>query len=1792
MSKKCLSLVLVLSMVLQLVCMIPAMATETTEPEVIRTYIVNDSFDTGLDGWVYGPGTIREGSLDWDENGYMVLTRTTEASDTANTNTMVKADRDFADVALEGNKIVIEARVKTTGNESGANNARLRMNLPVEEKYITYSDTVNYLGWAGGTIAHFDATDSTVKYKNSSYSTAALMENVAADEWVNIKAVIDGTDGNLQNYTISAWKDNDEANAVTTTGGSLKEFKNQIYDAENALDGNETTATMYTALESLNFTLNSNASSITVDYIRAYTEKEVTDATATIVGGILLDTTDAINIQFNTTAAITSLPEGAVTVEGVEGPAFFNPETKILNITPAETLTAGKEYTVTFDREALREAGINLLGKETLKFKAKGYGVTYFIDDDFNANGDIGNWKLVYGTETGKNITLKQTNLEDGTGVMEFASDRYSARTTTTSPTISSNFKDINFTGAEEIVIETRFMATGGVDSSEVAGTLGYFKFNQPEDKSLAGITPPSNGGGYLGSQGGTLIAIKDTGFEYKKTNGYTTGNANSNLAAGEWINAKIVMTPNEGTYGTYSITTWADGKEDEAVTMTDGTMQENAIAFYDPQAYVDNGSSNEGLTATKHTALKNLLYVIDKYSNTYYIDYIKGYTELAPEMTMSATLKASLIDNAAPVVFNIVTEDDITAIPAGAFTIDGVDLAESFDANAKTLTLTPEAELAKGATYTVNVDATALYNAGIDYTGAETFTIKTIGMGKNYLINDNFDTEGNLGDWVIGDMSAESGKTVTLSQKTVDGNGVMSLASDRYSTLTSYNTPSVFNDIDDTKLADNKIVIETRIKALGGTDSAGNAGNMVDLHLNRPNDVNYLGDNSNHNYVGWAGGTMLRLGGLNATDISNVGYKSTDAPYATKALSSTMGYNQWVNVKITLDKTTSKYDITIWEDGKEDEAIVKVNTAGEYATLKEYRQAHYDIENFRDAELAGTLDSYTYKTYHEFMKSLSFSMPKWSNELLVDYFKAYIEVEPTETVSAEIAEKLIATTDAVNVKLTASTAITALPEGVAAINGVEATESFDAATQTLTLTPAAELTKGTAYTVTVNTDALYDAGYKYTGETSLSFRTIGVGTNYFLNDDFNTAGDLGNWKLVYGTEGGKNITFQQTTMPDGTGVMEFGADRYSSAATTSSPTISNDFADIDLDTNRIVIETRYKSVGGGTKANGDAGSRHYFKFNQPEDKSLAGYSAAGGYLGANGGTLIEQTQDGVKYKSGAYSTSIHDANLVAGEWINAKIVIDNTDGVYSDYTLTTWEDGNVANAVTTTGTMNENGNYYYNPTLFKDEDTTNDWTRHKTLQNLLFVLREYSDTMYIDYVKAGIVVDYNVRATIDCGPTVEVGQPINVKFVSEDAIESVPANAVTIAGVETTNVFDAETQTLTVTPDTTLTEGTTYVLTVNEDVLEASAEGLVLTGVKTFNIRARGERETGKVISDDFNDGTTEGWTIGAANDAYKAGMDVVDVDGEEGNKALKVTMSAIAAGDGNQPNVTRVLGNGIDLKDGEWVTINTRIKRTDGLNYYLKANRPDEISQVLHEYEWSAYTLMGAETKVQTVTSTGALGGVDGAYTYRPSDPNGAAIPSEWVTYTITFKPETGCYWISAALDDGTVITNERVGAIYVAGTALEKMFGTTPVGNAGYDFLDSLTFVPMAGCTGELLIDYVNVSITNTNVIAESALTVGGEVIEEITAGTTVKPQFTVNEEGSYALISALYIDGVLEDTHINPVTVTADGLNYTEEDGYAIPSALEGKYEIKAFVWNAIDGLKPVSTVAQAESAAND
>ncbi len=1373
MTKKCLSLILVLSMVLQLCCMVPTLAEET---EIVRTYFINDDFNVSgdLGNWKYVYGdqsgktiTFKQTTME-DETGVMEFGADRWSSQSGEASPTIS--NDFEDIDLDTNKIVIETRYKSNGDGTNKNGETgslnwLRFNMPEDVALATdrtvNDKTISYFGSKTGVLLSYGS--SGVGYKSGAYATTVHDATLTSGQWVNAKIVIDNTDGTVSDYTLTTWKDNDETNAVTVTGTML-ENGNYYYNPELYMDDDTTNdQTRHKTFQNLLFSMCQYSDTMYIDYVKGYTEKEIkyVNATAKLQGGMLIDTTDAVKVKFTSDSAITSIPEAAVTIDGVEATASFDADTQVYTLTPETALTPGQIYTVSLDKELLKSAYITLKGQSSLKLQVKGYGINYFIDDNFDSDGDLGNWKYVYGDRnsdnSSKNITFKQTTMEDGTGVMEFSADSWSSQSGQASPTISSDFADIDL-DTNKIVIETRYKSLGGgTNKSGATGAMNLFKFNQPEDVALA--TDRNVKGteiSYFGKKAGVLVQYGSSGLGYKSSS-WGAETFDSTLTAGQWVNAKIVIDNTDGTKNDYTLTTWKDNDEANAVNTT-GTLLTDSNYYYNPELFIDEDTSND---YTRYKSLDNLLFSICQYSDTMYVDYIKGYAESKPEFSMSASVKYPLIDDDDSILINIETDDEITAIPEGMFTIDGVTLTESYDADTKTLTLTPVDVLDKKTDYTINVNSDGLYGAGIEYTGEDTLTFSTTGYGINYYINDDFNTEGDLGNWkyVYGD---QSGKNITFKQTTMDdGTGVMEFGADRWSSQSGEASPTISNDFADIDLDTNKIVIETRYKSNGGgTMKDGSTGALNWLRFNMPEDVSIITDKvidgKSCSYIGSKTGVLLQYGA------SGVGYKT--GAYQTTVHDATLTAGQWVNAKIVIDNTDGvnyDYTVTTWKDGSETEAITVTGV------IIENGNYFYDPELFLDEDPENDL------TRHKEFKNLLFSICQYSDTMYIDYIKCYTEVAPENDMSATLANGLINKNDAVVINLETETEISKLPNGVFTIDGVETNAVFDAEAMTVTLTPVEELAEKVTYTINVNEALLWEAGINYTGET-LTFKTIGKGYNYFVNDDFNTAGDLGNWKYVYGNQDGKNITFKQTTMEDGTGVMEFGADRWSSQSGEASPTISNDFADIDLDTNKIVIETRYKSNGGGTNKNGATGAQNWLRFNMPEDLAFVtdknydnGFKMS--YFGSKTGVLLQYGASGVAYKSSAYQTTVHDATLTAGQWVNAKIVIDNTDGINYDYTVTTWKDGNEKDAITVTGMIIENGDYYYNPELYLDDDPENDQKRHKTLQNLLFSICQYSDTMYIDYVKAAIVVDSvegEAKLTVDGEEIEEITAGTTVKPV------------------------------------------------------------------------------------------------------------------------------------------------------------------------------------------------------------------------------------------------------------------------------------------------------------------------------------------------------------------------------------------------------------------------------------------
>ncbi len=1089
-------------------------------------------------------------------------------------------------------------------------------------------------------------------------------------------------------------------------------------DETSTVEGTYTPDTTDWTKGTIEFTGLGNATITITDYYFCtpttieITVAEPAVATAKILGGILFDTTDTINIEFNTDGVIDAIDDDAVTIEGADTSAVFNSETKILSLTPVKPFIAGKEYTVSFNSEALRKIGI-ALSKETLTFSVKTHGVNCFINDDFNTTGDLGNWKLVYGQESGKNITLKQTTLEDGSGVMEFSADRYSSEATKASPTISNDFDDIDFANTDEIIIETRFFATGGInrvmvdnDGDKVKetetwpeGSITYLKFNQPEDQTLAGIAPTNNGGGYLGSQGGTLISATASGVGYKITNGYTVGTANPDLTNGEWINAKIVMKPNEGTYGTYSITTWADGDETNAVTKTNGTLQENTPAFYDPQTYVDNGKSADvnadgvedgvaAVTATKHFELRNLLYIIRQYSNTMYIDYIKGYAKLICEDATATINGGSTVKYDEPIKFTFKAADmAVTSIPDGAVTISGVETTQSFDAETGVLSVIPATPLTIGNSYTVTVNKAVLSEAGIEYIGTTSFTVRARDeRSTGYVVNDTFENEADKDNWIIG--GANSGYKAVTDIVTVDGdNKALSVKMETITNAASgvNKVPNIIRNIGNgiEFKEDQKIIIRTRAKVKSAKIDADGEASSTSFHL-RMNSIGYEkgGAATDQHHIGWVTYSIFHLGESGVACPNGAGYKNGDNGwyYDREVLAGSNNsaiLDKWVDYTIIVDGMTNKTTVNAVCDDISLNQTTTNSTAGvsPRALVNEYGEG-------------------TTKTHFDAMDTLSFALFNKANtdsELLIDYFKVHV-CDSTDGVVYNLNGSTAMYNEPLEFMLDSTMPVLDVSPKAITIDGVETTLSYDAETQIITVTPADDLTIGETYTVTVDKNALARDGitnYKitgidatYNGTTKFSIRARDVyETGVVIEDNFEAGED--DWavgKCVSGYEAAIDVV-DETGAADGKALkIDFPA-RVTTANNQYGSVTKQLGNGIEFNSDsKVVIETRVKKASAdghfAIKLNRPdtltqfENDRHWSQVYSLMENGTSGVSITRGVSAAfsSGGTYW---YPGTEILSGTAGFDFAD------KWVTYKLVLDySAKTVYTTITYTD-DDGN-----------------------------------------------------------------------------------------------------------------------------------------------------------------------------------------------------------------------------------------------------------------------------------------------------------------------------------------------------------------------------------------------------------------------------------------------------------------------------------------------------------------------------------
>ncbi len=354
----------------------------------------------------------------------------------------------------------------------------------------------------------------------------------------------------------------------------------------------------------------------------------------------------------------------------------------------------------------------------------------------------------------------------------------------------------------------------------------------------------------------------------------------------------------------------------------------------------------------------------------------------------------------------------------------------------------------------------------------------------------------------------------------------------------------------------------------------------------------------------------------------------------------------------------------------------------------------------------------------------------------------------------------------------------------------------------------------------------------------------------YYINDDYNEAGNVGKWKVGTTSATNQTITVEQETLSENggnVGALKFYGNN-AAKTTPEQPYMINEFDKVEfIEGSKLVIEARVKATGGLEESTLKEGSFVNLAFNRPNDPKYLADNNQSNYRGWEGGTLFQYRNvpegipnlaagTGLRYKSNDYATTEFLAGDYTNEWVNVKVVMDGTDALAQKYKIYILDDNGEVLAQAE-GSLKEHTQHTYDMEYFVDKGTLNtSKTKHEDIRSFSFVLRYFSEAVYVDYFKF-----YELRpvetATVDMtsGSLIRPSDSVTVKFTGSNAIKNFAEGLVTIDGVETVMTQDLVNQTVTVTPVEKLTPGQSYTVNIDKKLL-ASSEGFILEGTDTFN--------------------------------------------------------------------------------------------------------------------------------------------------------------------------------------------------------------------------------------------------------------------------------------------------------------------------------------------------------------------
>ena len=291
-SKKLLSIILALCLIMQVFPVFAANADTTTDTQILGNirYIINDTFDDGsLGNWKLGGDAFSTLKLSV-ENGAMKLSAPSNAW-TQILRASVRNDFTEKLTFKDDTKIVVKTRMmhnNILGNYSGA---FLKLNRPTNSALsaalanagIT-SNELNYKWYSAVQISKTGLLGFNGIARESSNAVSVLSNTDMSGKWIDVEMVFGGpadADGKREAYTITLTTTDATGQEVKQTINSTLKDRDYAYAAAG-YDVNAEGFKGFESLDSISFVSGESGSNIYVDYVQVYEVSTVVKATVPV----------------------------------------------------------------------------------------------------------------------------------------------------------------------------------------------------------------------------------------------------------------------------------------------------------------------------------------------------------------------------------------------------------------------------------------------------------------------------------------------------------------------------------------------------------------------------------------------------------------------------------------------------------------------------------------------------------------------------------------------------------------------------------------------------------------------------------------------------------------------------------------------------------------------------------------------------------------------------------------------------------------------------------------------------------------------------------------------------------------------------------------------------------------------------------------------------------------------------------------------------------------------------------------------------------------------------------------------------------------------------------------------------------------------------------------------------------------------------------------------------------------------------------------------------------------------